>query len=104
MNDRSKEYYFQWSSGLPLLPNDYVNWAPGKPDDNSGIENCVEINADILYWDDVICSRKNRYICERPLGKFSHTSPFVGSKSLKNKLKQILLYLFKILLNRAESM
>ena len=77
LNDRAKEYYFQWSSGLPLPPNGYTNWAPGEPDDTSGRENCVEINTRTLYWDDVSCSSYNTYVCEHPLGTFSLKVSFI---------------------------
>ena len=77
LNDRAKEYYFQWSSGIPL--GEYKHWTTGEPNDNSGTENCVEMRADDGLWNDISCSQRNPFICDHPLGK------------------DVLIYTFKIL-------
>ena len=91
MNDRAKEYYFQWSSGIPL--GEYNNWIRGEPNDNSGTENCVEMRADDGLWNDKSCNQRNPFICEHPLGKFilytQNINPLnVNTTKWSNTLKQ----------------
>lgn len=50
------------------VSTNYTNWGDGQPSNNGGEENCVEINKDEndhVYWNDISCSRKFWFICEK---------------------------------------
>ncbi|XP_065089681.1 perlucin-like [Ochlerotatus camptorhynchus] len=67
-NDLNKEGHFVWNgNGKPVA---YSKWLPGKPDNKNGKEHCVHLwyeKAKNLNWgwNDVVCSSKRRFVCER---------------------------------------
>uniref|UniRef100_A0A669CF10 Macrophage mannose receptor 1 n=2 Tax=Oreochromis niloticus TaxID=8128 RepID=A0A669CF10_ORENI len=53
---------WQWSNGNPFR---YLNWAPGHPSSNSGL-NCATLNAaKASKWESSVCSKKLGYICRK---------------------------------------
>ena len=81
LNDRDQEHVWRWSSGAPDSVNGYTNWNDREPNDNSGIENCVEIYSATGQWNDLPCRHRHPYICEHslecrePLGMENGTIP-----------------------------
>lgn len=65
LNDRALEAGYTWSDKSPVS---FLNWLPGEPNDDSFIENCVEMSAGSFLWKDNICTKFNSYICKQPLG------------------------------------
>ena len=46
----------------------FTAWAPGKPDNNNGTEDCVAVgHVQNFLWDDYPCNADDRiaYICEK---------------------------------------
>ncbi|MCA9667996.1 MAG: C-type lectin domain-containing protein [Myxococcales bacterium] len=69
---RTTAAHFQWASGKAA---NYVAWAPGEPNNESGSENCVVVWGHNLkvtelrgLWNDASCDDPGRdtVICERP--------------------------------------
>ncbi|KHJ76686.1 lectin C-type domain protein [Oesophagostomum dentatum] len=66
---------WNWMDGSAL---DYLNWASGKPENLTGIENCAQMysdsldknpakDADFRRWNNVQCSSSMRaYVCKQP--------------------------------------
>ncbi|XP_076829471.1 macrophage mannose receptor 1-like isoform X2 [Brachyhypopomus gauderio] len=53
---------WQWSNGHPFR---YLNWAPGQPSLEPGL-NCVALNSGkASKWESMACSRKLGYICRK---------------------------------------
>jgi len=65
LNDRRIEKHMVWSDGTPL---DYSNWDLKEPNDNVGLENCVEMVFVSGKWNDNRCSSYRGYICKKELG------------------------------------
>ncbi|XP_078485580.1 chondrolectin-like isoform X2 [Ciona intestinalis] len=68
---------FQWNDGT-IVTSGYTNWYPGEPNNDSGNENCVVLFHRIGLsshgkWNDLPCSGKWRYICERSVEKDTTT-------------------------------
>lgn len=59
-----------------LKPN-YTNWLPGEPDNFSNCENCAHywVKNGKQAWNDILCAKKNHFICE--------------DKRMKRELKRI---------------
>jgi Lectin C-type domain len=61
---------FQWCTGYrQSITNTSINWAPGQPDNQFGIEDCVQLTLNIGPWTssafyDASCSNSYFYICE----------------------------------------
>ncbi|CAM5112433.1 unnamed protein product, partial [Natator depressus] len=53
---------FSWMDGTPV---NYVAWAPNEPSFANNDENCVVMNKDFGFWNDINCGIKNAFICER---------------------------------------
>ncbi|XP_053876596.1 macrophage mannose receptor 1-like isoform X1 [Malaclemys terrapin pileata] len=53
---------FSWLDGTPV---NYVAWAPNEPNFANNDENCVVMNKDFGFWNDINCGIKNAFICER---------------------------------------
>ncbi|PFX30431.1 Macrophage mannose receptor 1 [Stylophora pistillata] len=64
LNDRSLERGFEWSDGSPVA---YLNWLPGEPNDNTAMENCIEMWPPSRGWNDQSCADRRGYICKQPL-------------------------------------
>lgn len=69
---RTTNAHFEWASGKPA---NYVAWAPGEPNNETGNENCVvvwgynlKVTALRGLWNDASCTDPGRdtVICERP--------------------------------------
>ena len=58
---------FEWVDGSS---NGYENWHSGQPDDHRGDEDCVHIDPDHGYWNDLDCDTDEygwtsmSYVCE----------------------------------------
>ncbi|CAM4532936.1 unnamed protein product [Leuciscus chuanchicus] len=62
---------WQWSNGQPFR---YLNWAPGHPSLEPGL-NCAALNAGkASKWESMACSKKLGYICSKG-NSTDHTSP-----------------------------
>ena len=66
LNDRSHENKFVWSDGTPFSSSVFNNWGRGEPNNHLG-EHCANLQNDV--WNDVICTNKLGYICERQKGR-----------------------------------
>ncbi|KAL4229236.1 hypothetical protein ACF0H5_012275 [Mactra antiquata] len=72
-NDRSTEGGWAWSSRRPFA---FFNWAPNQPSSGGqgNGEDCVAMFTQTAKWDDVKCTTRNGYICEK-LGNVPATKP-----------------------------
>ena len=43
----------------------FTNWGPGQPDSKIGDLMCTHLRSPSNQWNDVLCSRKYDYICEK---------------------------------------
>ncbi|KAL4635258.1 macrophage mannose receptor 1-like [Arapaima gigas] len=60
LNSLDSEGGWQWSNGSPFR---YLNWAPGHPSSEPGL-NCAVLNkARASKWETQACSKKRGYIC-----------------------------------------
>lgn len=63
LSDAVTEGTFVWNSGSTA---EFRSWRAGEPN-NSGDEDCVEINAwDADAWNDSNCGKGNDFVCESP--------------------------------------
>ena len=53
---------FSWSDGSPI---DFVYWADGQPNDQSGSQQCVKMSKIFSKWSDVNCGHEYGYVCAR---------------------------------------
>ncbi|KAG8552545.1 hypothetical protein GDO81_004571 [Engystomops pustulosus] len=60
INDLKTEGTFTYPNGEKLK---YTNWKDGEPNDNFGVEDCVEMY-DTGKWNDKNCNEKRLIICE----------------------------------------
>ncbi|XP_063289940.1 pulmonary surfactant-associated protein D-like [Pelobates fuscus] len=60
INDLQTEGSFRYPNGVIIS---YSNWKPGEPNNDEGIEDCVEMY-DTGYWNDKNCAEKRLLICE----------------------------------------
>ncbi|XP_055073374.2 macrophage mannose receptor 1 [Misgurnus anguillicaudatus] len=62
LNSLDFESGWQWSNGNPFR---YLNWAPGNPSLEPGL-NCAALNAGkASKWESLACSKKLGYICRK---------------------------------------
>ena len=66
-NDIITEGVFVDSEGNRLI---FENWDPNEPN-QSGEEDCVEIRTGHGRWNDVHCSAKHSFVCEKREGKYT---------------------------------
>ncbi|MEQ1572216.1 MAG: MopE-related protein, partial [Myxococcota bacterium] len=62
LSDRVTEGVFAWDAD-PARPVAYTSWRVGEPNDNLGVEDCVEMEVTGL-WDDQICGDLQPFLCE----------------------------------------
>ncbi|XP_071381660.1 macrophage mannose receptor 1 [Centroberyx affinis] len=90
LNSLDFESGWQWSNGNPFR---YLNWSPGHPSSDPGL-NCAVLNAGkAAKWENSACTKKLGYICRKgnstsmpapPIGKDqpsfcpSHWVPYAG--------------------------
>ncbi|XP_051524380.1 macrophage mannose receptor 1-like isoform X1 [Myxocyprinus asiaticus] len=73
LNSLDFESGWQWSNGNPFR---YLNWAPGHPSLEPGL-NCAALNAGkASKWESMACSKKLGYICRR--GNSTDVTPPAG--------------------------
>ena len=66
LNDKRVEGIFEWSDGSPAT---YTAWNRGEPNNWGGNEDCAEIAAERLRWNDNNCRHAVYFICKRRQGK-----------------------------------
>ncbi|XP_069120617.1 macrophage mannose receptor 1-like isoform X2 [Argopecten irradians] len=66
LNDRDQEAGYVWTDGRGT---DYTNWNPNEPNDYNGNEDCTQIFAGTLGWNDNNCYTTTNWICEIRRGK-----------------------------------
>jgi len=57
---------WQWSDGSET---DVLDWAPGKPDNKGGDQDCVFWASGSGQWDDYRCSNSHYYLCQLDLAQ-----------------------------------
>ncbi|GFO21669.1 mannose c-type lectin receptor [Plakobranchus ocellatus] len=67
LHDTESEKTWRWLNETETAT--YTSWAPGEPNNyrshwNREDEDCVEMYVD--KWNDIYCSKRQRFICERP--------------------------------------
>nr|XP_055052604.1 macrophage mannose receptor 1-like [Misgurnus anguillicaudatus] len=73
LNSLDFESGWQWSNGNPFR---YLNWAPGNPSLEPGL-NCAALNAGkASKWESLACSKKLGYICRK--GNSTDITPSTG--------------------------
>ncbi|XP_067302919.1 macrophage mannose receptor 1-like [Pseudorasbora parva] len=73
LNSLDFESGWQWSNGHPFR---YLNWAPGHPSLEPGL-NCATLNAGkASKWESMACSKKLGYICRK--GNITDITPPPG--------------------------
>ncbi|KAJ8419188.1 hypothetical protein AAFF_G00006870 [Aldrovandia affinis] len=72
LNSLEFESGWQWSNGNPFR---YLNWAPGHPSTEPGL-NCAVLNpGKASKWESSICSKKLGYICRK--GNSTNLNPVI---------------------------
>ncbi|XP_070542871.1 low affinity immunoglobulin epsilon Fc receptor-like [Ptychodera flava] len=75
LSDRIHEGEYVWSDGVSLCHEDYRNWAPGEPNNNTNKKPSIGQDCVQLWfrfdndgqWDDEYCDVKPKgFICEIP--------------------------------------
>ena len=73
LSDSENEGDWMWTDGTQLDSDGYKNWGNNQPKTNeNNIQDCVEIEirkSDSDHhgkWHDRPCSKKSKYICEKP--------------------------------------
>jgi hypothetical protein len=65
LSDQVVENSFVWATGLPLTAASYTSWRDGQPNNESGGQDCVEMDPnDAGTWNDYTCASAQRYVCE----------------------------------------
>ncbi|KAK3085270.1 hypothetical protein FSP39_000896 [Pinctada imbricata] len=55
----------KWVYASSMLPVQNTDWNHGEPN-NSGNEDCVDIEPSTGKWADIPCNRRSKFICEKP--------------------------------------
>ena len=64
LSDSDSEGEWKWTDGTGLLTG-YQRWKSGQPNNKDGKQDCVAIYGGKAKWNDVRCSRKLGFICEK---------------------------------------
>eukprot|EP00058_Branchiostoma_floridae_P028519 XP_002614010.1 hypothetical protein BRAFLDRAFT_67406 [Branchiostoma floridae] len=65
LTDANTEGRWVFADGQILESSGYTNWKSGEPNDLSeGGEDCAEVGAYVLFWNDEPCSRSKAFICQ----------------------------------------
>ena len=64
LSDSDSEGEWKWTDGTVLLTG-YQRWKSGQPNNKDGKQDCVAIYGGKAKWNDVRCSRKLGFICEK---------------------------------------
>lgn len=65
--DTEEEGTWVWSHSGRLFENVYSSWNVGEPNGGT-VENCLHLNKHVNFlWNDVSCSRRMGYVCEKTL-------------------------------------
>ena len=70
----------------------FTNWAPGEPNDQNGVENCVEFYTRDGQWNDMPCTYSRAYVCKKAVGEFLSKNIFC--KTTITCPKSALFYLY----------
>ena len=63
LSDSDSEREWKWTDGTGLTG--YKKWKSGQPNNKHGKQDCVAIYGGKAEWNDVRCSRKLGFICEK---------------------------------------
>ncbi|XP_073822433.1 lectin subunit alpha-like [Musca autumnalis] len=58
----SNKKFIWFATGKPVVSS---LWAPGNPDNSAGVENCVQIFENAKQLNDIKCTEKMGYVCEK---------------------------------------
>nr|XP_015210001.1 PREDICTED: macrophage mannose receptor 1 [Lepisosteus oculatus] len=76
LNSLEFETGWQWIDGSPFR---YLNWAPGHPSSQPGL-NCAVLNpGKAAKWEDSVCSKKLGYICRK--GNTTNVNPVIPAST-----------------------
>ncbi|XP_070548201.1 uncharacterized protein [Ptychodera flava] len=65
LNDRSSEGHWEWIDGTPV---NYTNWNTGEPNNQTGKENCGQMQKGTGgQWSDAHCSKFSGFVCENTI-------------------------------------
>ncbi len=62
----------EWKCNGGAMP--FTNWAPGQPDNQTALDDCLEWLADSGQWNDASCDWKLGFVCDGRTVKCSGTS------------------------------
>ena len=62
LSDILDEGVYSWMDGSLL---DYTNWNNGQPNNRDGNQHCVYMRGSDGKWDDIVCKRKEPFICQK---------------------------------------
>ena len=54
-----------WRKATTFGRQNFMYWYRGQPDNSRGAQHCVRVYVDGMAWDDIDCSAKNHFICEK---------------------------------------
>ncbi|OCT71994.1 hypothetical protein XELAEV_18034974mg [Xenopus laevis] len=60
IDDKQNESTFRYSNNDKIV---YSKWKPGEPNDDNGVEDCVELHIEGI-WNDMKCDLKRPTVCE----------------------------------------
>lgn len=63
LSDSDSEGECKWTDGTGLTG--YQKWKSGQPNNKDGKQDCVAVYGGNAKWNDVRCSRKLGFICEK---------------------------------------
>ena len=62
LSDKANEGTFVWANGAAVA---FEFWKKNQPNDGKGNEDCVEMTKTNGKWDDVQCSKKRAFVCQK---------------------------------------
>jgi len=63
LSDSRVEGVFEWVDGEPLV---FTRWSGGEPNDSGGREDCAQMMPWNGLWNDLDCTRRLPFVCQRP--------------------------------------